>query len=102
MSVTFFTNLELSQLSNNHQQGPQEDRICQERIRQAKLAFNLFIAFAGASSVLALLCVAFLLTGRISQGAYAAVGGLASTAAGGRCAQLYREANDRLDRLPRS
>jgi hypothetical protein len=86
-------------LSSNRQQVSQEDRICQERIRQAKLAFNLSVTFVGASAGITLIGVVFLLAGWVSQGAYAAVGGLTSTAVGGRCVQLSREANDRLDRI---
>ena len=86
-------------LSNNNHQLSQEDRICQERIRQAKLAFNVSVVFVGASAAITLIGIVFLLAGRVSQGAYAAIGGVTSTAVGGRCVQLSREANDRLDRL---
>jgi nitrate reductase gamma subunit len=88
-------------LPNSQQKMSPEDQICQERIRQAKLAFNLSVAFVGTSAVIAIIGIVFLLAGRISQGAYAAIGGLASTAVGSRCVQLSREANDRLDRLTR-
>jgi hypothetical protein len=86
-------------LSNNEQQESQEARIYQERIRQAKLGFNLSIIFVGASAVFTLIGVVFLLAGHISQGAHATLAGLTSTAVGGHCVQLSREANDRLDRL---
>jgi hypothetical protein len=78
-----------------------EDRICQERIRQASLSFNLCVAFVGTSAVITLVGFVFLLSGHLSKSAYAAaIGGLTSTAiGGGRCVQLSRESNDRLDRF---
>jgi hypothetical protein len=51
--------------------------------------------------VITLVGFVFLLSGHISKSAYAAaIGGLTSTAiGGGRCVQLSRESNDRLDRF---
>ncbi len=76
-----------------------ETIILQERIRQARWAFNLSIAFSSVSVVITIAGVVLLTTGQISQGGYVALGGLTSTAVGHRCVQFSREANDRLDRL---
>jgi hypothetical protein len=87
-------------LLNHRKRVSQEDRICQERIRQASLSFNLCVAFVGTSAVITLVGFVFLLSGHMSKSAYAAaIGGLTSTAIGGRCVQLSRESNDRLDRF---
>ncbi len=82
---------------------PQPDQpaavILQERIRQARWGFNLSLTFTSLSAVITVTGIILLLSGRISQGGYATLGGLTSTAVGHRCVQLSREANDRLDRL---
>jgi hypothetical protein len=39
-------------LFDPRKQVSQEDRICQERIRQASLSFNLCVAFVGTSAVI--------------------------------------------------
>lgn len=73
-----------------------ENRICEERIRQARWTFNLSIASVTTSTAVMLVGVGFLLAGRVSIGAYtAAVGGLASS----HCLQISKEANDRLDKM---
>jgi hypothetical protein len=86
-------------LSNNYQQVSQEDLICQERIRQAKLAFNISVIFVAASAGLVLVGVVLLTIGYMPLGTYATIGGLTSTAVGSGCVKLSSEANDRLDRL---
>ncbi|TVP58447.1 MAG: hypothetical protein EA343_21465 [Nodularia sp. (in: Bacteria)] len=85
-------------LSNDHQQFSKKHILCQERIRQARLAFNLSVGFVGASAAFTLGGIIFMFAGGyISPGVYAALGGL--TAVGRHCMQLNREANDRLDRM---
>lgn len=70
----------------------------EERIRQARLSFNLSVCFACVSATATIVGIVLLLTGHLSKGSYAALGGITSTAVGHRCVQLSREANDRLDR----
>ena len=73
--------------------------ILQERIRQARWGFNLSLVFTSISAITTVTGVVLLASGQISQGSYATLGGLTSTAVGHRCIRLSREANDRLDRL---
>ncbi len=76
-----------------------EDIIFAQRIRQAGWAFNLAIGFVTISSGITLVsCILFLIK-PTSKGAYLAAGGLTSTAVGSCCMQLYRDTNDRLDKL---
>ena len=86
-----------------HSQKPQSDLpenpVLQERIRQARWGFNLSVGFVSISAIATLTGVLLLLSGHLSQGSYATLGGLTSTAVGQRCLQLSREANDRLDRI---
>ena len=76
-----------------------ELHIAQERIRQARWGFNLSVGFVSLSATATLAGIILLLSGHLSQGGYATLGGLTSTAVGSRCMQLSREANDRLDRI---
>jgi hypothetical protein len=76
-----------------------EDIVLQERIRQARWAFNLSLAFTSLSAAITLTGVILLATGHLSQGSYITFGGLTSTAVGHRCVRLSHEANDRLDRF---
>ncbi len=86
-------------LSNNHKQSSHDDRICQERLRQARWLFNLYFAFTAISGILSLIEVVLLLKGCISQDTYGTLGGLTLTAVSHRVMKHSREANDRLDRL---
>ncbi len=74
-----------------------ENLILHERIRQARWGFNLSVGFVSLSATATLAGVILLLSGNLTQGGYATLGGLTSTAVGHRCMQLSREANDRLD-----
>ncbi len=76
-----------------------KDLVLHERIRQARLGFNLSVGFVSLSATATLAGVVLLLSGHLSKGGYATLGGLTSTAVGHRCMQLSREANDRLDQL---
>jgi hypothetical protein len=80
-------------------QSQTDKTLLHERIRQARWGFNLLIGFVGSSLLITFVGVILLLAGRISQGAYATLGGLASTGVSSRSVQLSREANDRLDRM---
>jgi hypothetical protein len=73
--------------------------VIEERVRQARLGFNFCLGFVSLSATVTLAGVILLLTGYLSQGGYATLGGLTSTAVGHRCMQLSRDANDRLDRI---
>ena len=86
-------------VSNKHLS--QEGIICQERIRQACWGFNLAVGFVATSSAITLFGFILFLAGQTSKGAYMAAGGLSSTAVGGCCMRLSRDANDRLDKLAR-
>jgi hypothetical protein len=77
----------------------EKDIIRQERTRQAHWGFNLVLAFNGVSAVIILAGFIFLLIGHTSKGTYLTVGGLGTTAISRRTMQLYRDTNDRLDKI---
>ncbi|MBW4613110.1 MAG: hypothetical protein KME21_07450 [Desmonostoc vinosum HA7617-LM4] len=73
-----------------------EMNIAQERLRQARLSFNLALIATALSTVIGLVGAGLLLTEKVHEGAVTAAGGMAASV---RCAQLAKEANDRLDRI---
>lgn len=79
-----------------------EDPVLHERIRQARLGFNISVGFVSLSATTTLAGAILLLSGHLSHGGYTALGGLCSTAVGHRCMKLSRDANDRLDLIART
>ncbi|PSN14028.1 hypothetical protein C7293_13350 [filamentous cyanobacterium CCT1] len=78
---------------------PDQEPIRNERLRQARLAFNLSAFFVGTSAMLFMVGFLMLLAGKTSQGLLALLGSPASLSMRGYCMQLSSEANDRLDRM---
>lgn len=76
---------------NNSQQN-----YLQERIRQAKLAFNALLGATVLSGIIGFAGVGVLLSGQVSEGAITSTGGLLSNVA---FAKLAKDANDRLDQV---
>lgn len=74
----------------------QERSFLQERIRQAKLAFNALLLATVLSSVVSFAGVYLLLSGQVSEGSITSTGGLLSNVA---FAKLAKDANDRLDQV---
>lgn len=75
---------------------PIELIIIKERLRQARYSFNLALIATGISAFVGLIGAGLLLSGKLPEGAVTAVGGLASSAC---CTRLFKDANDRLDKL---
>lgn len=72
-----------------------ESSFFQERIRQAKLAFNVFLGATVLSGAVSFTGVYLILSGQVSSGTMTSAGGLVSNVA---FAKLAKDANDRLDR----
>lgn len=70
--------------------------IIKERVRQARYSFNLALVATAVSAFIGLVGAGLLLTEKANEGAVTAAGGMAASV---RCAQLAKEANDRLDRI---
>ena len=77
---------------------PIESAIVQERIRQARYSFNLALIATGVSACVGLAGARLLLSGKLSEGAVTAAGGLASSAC---CIRFGKDSNDRLDKILR-
>jgi hypothetical protein len=73
--------------------------IITERLRQARLSFNLALLLTTVSTVISLVGVGFLFSGKISEGAITTAGGLTSKLVSVRFLKLIKEANDRLDKM---
>jgi hypothetical protein len=92
----------VSSLPKNSSFSPDlEIDIDRERIRQARWGFNLVAGFVGLSIASIVVGVILFLIGNLTQGSRIAIGGFSATTVGSLCMRLYRETNDRLDRLSR-
>jgi hypothetical protein len=72
------------------------DAVLEERLRQARLSFNLSLASAAVCAVVGSISMVMNLVGKLPESAYLTMGAMPLSAA---CLQSAKEANDRLDRL---
>ncbi len=70
--------------------------IAQERLRQARHSFNLAFVATAVSTFISLTGAGLLLSGKASEGAVTATGGMVASV---RCVQLAKDSNDRLDKI---
>lgn len=73
-----------------------ETSIAKERLRQARYSFNAALTATAISACISLMGAAFLLLGKITEGAVTAAGGMATSVG---CINFAKDANDRLDKL---
>lgn len=76
-----------------------EQSFIQERLRQARLSFNLALVLTATSGIVGMAGVVLLLSGKIPEGTITTGGGLASNIVSMCCLKLTKDANDRLDRI---
>ncbi len=70
--------------------------IVQERLRQARLSFNLALAATATSFCIGLAGAGLLLSGKVPSGTITSAGGLVLSV---KCVKFAKQANDRLDSL---
>ena len=70
--------------------------IAQERLRQARLSFNLALSATAMCFSLSLIGGGLLLSGKASSGTITSTVGLVSSVG---CLKLAKDANDRLDKI---
>lgn len=75
---------------------PLEEKIGQERLRQAHYSFNFALTASAAFTAIGFVGAAMLLLGKIPEGTLVASSSVLSSAA---CIRLAKDANDRLDRI---
>jgi len=73
-----------------------EQKIGQERLRQARYSFNIALTASAAFTVVGFLGAAMLLLGKAPEGAVVASSGMLSSVG---CVRLAKDANDRLDKI---
>ncbi|MDZ8071090.1 MAG: hypothetical protein RMY64_36640 [Nostoc sp. DedQUE08] len=76
---------------------PVESNILQERLRQARYSFNLALVATGLSASISLIGAGLLLSGKVAEGTFTAIGGMTASV---QCIRFAREVNDRLDKTP--
>ena len=82
-------------MSNKFNEFNPSNSYLQERIRQAKLAFNLLLGATVLSGIGSFAGVGLLLSKQVSEGTTTSVGGLISNVA---FAKMAKDSNDRLDK----
>jgi hypothetical protein len=70
--------------------------ILKERLRQARLSFNLALIMTAVTTSVSLISIGLLLSNKASMGVITTIGGGASIV---YCFKLTKDANDRLDRI---
>jgi hypothetical protein len=76
-----------------------EQSLIQERLRQARLSFNLALVLTATSGLVGIAGVVLLFSGKVPEGTITTAGGLASNIVSVRCLKLTKDANDRLDQM---
>lgn len=71
--------------------------IHQERLRQARVSFNLAFGFTAASAFISFVGVLMLFSGNVSAGTVTTVGSVTAGTVSASCLRLAKDANDRLD-----
>ena len=92
-------NLALSSTSEADACHEMERDIIMERLRQARLSFNIALLLTTVSTMISLVGIGLLFSGKVSEGTVTTAGGLTSEIVSVRFLKLTKEANDRLDRM---
>jgi hypothetical protein len=84
--------------SNSNGMTPMDnlELILNERLRQARLSFNLALAMTAATTVMGLVGIGLLYAKQIQAGAVTTTSGVALSVC---CFKLAKDANDRLDKI---
>ena len=78
-----------------------QDELRKELLRQVYWSFNLAILMMAASSVVSVAGIGLLLSGKVSEAAVTAAGGLTSYIVRADCLRLNEKATDRLNKILR-
>jgi hypothetical protein len=76
-----------------------EREFMKERIRQARLSFNLTLVLTAVSAAISVMGVGLLFAGKVPEGSVTTAGGLSSNLVSVRLLRLTKETNDRLDKM---
>ncbi len=76
-----------------------EREFMEERLRQARLSFNLTLGLTAVSAFISVVGVGLLFAGKVPEGSVTTAGGLSSNLVSVRLLRLTKETNDRLDKM---
>jgi hypothetical protein len=93
------TDLPLASSSETDDYPKMEQDVITERLRQARLSFNLALLLTTVSAAISLVGVGFLFSGKVPEGTITTAGGLTSKIVSVHLLTLTKEANDRLDKM---
>lgn len=93
------TNVLFPSTSEADDSSTMERDVITERLRQARLSFNLTIKLTIVSAFISLTGILLLFAGKVSEGTVTTAGGLTSNIVSVRLLKLTKESNDRLDRM---
>ena len=88
-------------LNNNQNYAPKttEQLVIKERLRQARLSFNIALSLTIISAIISVIGVGFLLSGKTSEGTATTTGGLASKIVSVGLLKMTKDTNERLDKI---
>ena len=76
-----------------------EQLVIKERLRQAKLSFNIALVLTVISAIISVTCVGILLSGKTSEGTATTAGGLAAKIVSVGLLKMTKDSNERLDKI---
>jgi hypothetical protein len=76
-----------------------DQEVMEERLRQARLSFNLTLVLTAVSAAISVVGVGLLFAGKVPEGSVTTAGGLSSNLVSVRLLRLTKETNDRLDKM---
>ncbi|MDY7008682.1 MAG: hypothetical protein SWX82_33370 [Cyanobacteriota bacterium] len=91
----------MTTFNNNQNSAPNtmEQIVIQERLRQAKLSFNIAIVLTVISVAIGLTGTGLLLSGKTTEGTATTAGGLASQIVSISLLKMTKDTNERLDKI---
>ena len=87
---------------SNHQKPnstTMEQLVIKERLRQARLSFNLALGLTLISAIISLAGIGLLLSGKISEGTATTAGGISAKIVGVGLLKMTKDTNERLDKI---
>nr|WP_293104071.1 hypothetical protein [Okeania sp. SIO2F4] len=89
-------------ISNNNQNSTlntMEQMVIKERLRQARLSFNIALTLTIISAIISVTGIGVLLSGKTSEGTATTAGGLTSQIVSISLLKITKDSNERLDKI---
>ncbi|WP_293165803.1 hypothetical protein [Okeania sp. SIO2C9] len=85
--------------NQNSTSSKMEQLVIQERLRQARLSFNIALVLTVISTIVSLAGAGLLLSGKTSEGTATTAGGVASKIVSIGLLKMTKDTNERLDKI---